>query len=241
MADLFEEYFQKKLKNAYNALHKKALDLENLVADLKTTYAASSRDFRGDTLIPHSANYIDTNDEPISVIRDDKGTELYSIVYRWNQNFTSDQCNEFIADGLTRHATIPVGTSLDRLGSTRGRFVCLREESAVSSVESRAIPYEFLEGSLVLEPSYHHYRVIKEISEEAIITSIENDIHNEVFPDDISRKRAVELVKNRGIIVGITAPVTAFECQGIGGSKQYRLPISIYYFIAFGFLHEVEK
>lgn len=201
--------------------------LRIITATLQMLYRRSAKNDRGDVLVPFA-------DMTWTHVR--ARSNRYEIAYKWPKFGT-----EFLSGTVVYPDAIPKGTVFDRLGSPWGRYVSpVTEEKKVASVSERAIPYYFIENNILHEPSYHRYRVIKELTKESLVSAIIS-AEQGIFEDD-QKVYLINSLHNMGekwLTYGVASPVSAFGNQGTGGGEQYLLPIHVGYLIRLKLVEEI--
>lgn len=133
---------------------------------------------------------------------------------------------------------IPEGTMFDRVGGIDGSYLCpVPSERDVFSVQERAIPYLFLEDRISVEPSYHKYVAICEISKQSLAKKMAEN--PEIFSDDPKALMYANKISNLEIIEGYIAAVKSFGAQGVGGGYQYKMPLPIRHLLILEVIKEV--
>ena len=206
----------------------------NLVAKLYAMYSACFANTPNeckDNLVPLSEKCI--LDEPVSI--NDWGC---GIEYRWPSTDPTKQDEEYpeFVGIIDTDAVIKKDSFVDRLGPAYGKYLSpVPINRDVFTVAERAIPYLFLAGGTMAEPSYHRYQALKDITYDDLYDAIEN---SQVLSDDTKRKLKKEMDESL-MVYGRIAPVDAFEPQGVGGGDQYKLCIGVAYLLQLKFLKEV--
>ena len=221
------ESIQNELKRAYNT-YGTGTDYsdderESTTLKLKSKYSGADKASRGDVLVPYEK-------DAWSCVNLNRGR--YYIDYKWPEDgFTAD---------ISFPSSLKIGTEIDRLGGTGGGYVCPCTDRTYTVCE-RAIPYYFLETTLEEEPSYHRYKVVKEITFSAILEAL-NNISSTVINDGAKRIIINTLIMNRNgwLKFGTVAKVDDFGSQGIGGGKQYYSVVSVKTLIDLGFIEEIK-
>lgn len=221
------ESIQNELKRAYNTYGTGADysddEREAATLKLKSKYSGADKASRGDVLVPYDK-------ATWSCVIFNRGR--YYIEYKWPEDgFTSD---------VSFPHSLKIGTEIDRLGGTNGGYVCPCTDRTYTVCE-RAIPYYFLEKAVEEEPSYHRYKVVKEITFSAILEAV-NNISSTVINDGAKRIiiNTLKMNRNGWLKFGTVAKVGDFGSQGIGGGKQYYSVVSIKTLIDLGFIEEIE-
>ena len=221
------EKIQDELKLAYNTYSKEEPysvdELEVTTLKLQNNYINTDKASRGNTLVPY---------DKCTWNRVNYRRGQYGIDYKWPED-------DFAKD-VSFPNILKAGTIIDRLGGTYGGYVCPCGEK-VFSVSERAIPYYFLESELESEPSYHRYRVVKDITKQTIMESL-NNFPSEIIPDGAKRTITNTLSRSgdNWLKFGTVAQVNDFGKQGIGGGKQYYSVVSVKTLIDLGFIEEIE-
>lgn len=212
---LLEKRVERIVKAAYYCQHTRHFRTSRFVAELKKEYMQTKRMNRSDVLVPFSEKTI--YDCPIS-----KHEDKYRIDYRWNKGKDA----EFVKGSIIENACIYAGSYIDRFGNENGSYV---SPSVLGkkpfSISERSLPYYFVERNIYREPSFHRYRVIRDISTDSILRAIDED--NTVFKNPIAKEKIKDDIEGFGIKYGKIAPVAAFLNQGKGLGLQYKLPLSV--------------
>ena len=212
---LLEKRVERIIKVYYYSQHTRHFKTSRFVAELKEVYLQTKRANRGDVLVPFSEKTI--YDCPIS-----KHEGEYRIDYKWNKGKDA----EFVKGSISENACIYAGSYIDRFGSENGSYVSpsfLGKKPF--SISERSLPYFFVESNIYREPSFHRYRVIRDISVESILRAVDED--NIVFENPIAKEKNKDDIEGFGIKYGKIAPVAAFLNQGKGLGLQYKLPLSV--------------